>query len=219
IEDLATGYAFDADTIAVSAEGSALALAVDGAAVGDAFVSDKLVGVLFSPNDGLGNIDVVSVEPDTVSESYVGGVHSAMADGGLVGEMVVDGRLSSAEIYRRWHLFEPDRVTLTEVGGFGSVVGEAVVGLEAYQALLRIEATFVGDPNAFVVGQSCVDHGFVLAGSDTIDRVHAALRAASVGRDDIEYTTQTHRQMRISDLTFQKPVPFGAMVPIEGAST
>ncbi len=96
----------------------------------------------------------------------------------------------------------------------GPVVGRMMARLRPFNALLRVDATFKASGRPATAGMWGVGHMTAGRGSDRVTRVGAAIYRARAVRDDVKFTTRTYRPRTVADLSFDRPSPWGGMVPL-----
>lgn len=131
-----------------------------------------------------------------------------------VGGMVAYSSQASRYIYDSWRLMDETRAGSDTHRGIGPIVGRMMPLLRPFNALLRINARFRGDGRPATAGMWGVGHMTAGKPSDRIERVGAAIYRARSVRDTIKFTTATYRPRTVADLSFDRPVPWGGMVPI-----
>lgn len=122
---------------------------------------------------------------------------------------------AAENIFDRWRLMDAEKQKIQTIGMMASFVGHSYVGLSPYTALLRVDASYQLDGWWCFAGQSFVGKTFVSAGTDRINDVGEAIYKSRALRDQVWFSTSTHRPMKISDLNFNTPQPWAGMKPIE----
>ena len=96
----------------------------------------------------------------------------------------------------------------------GPVVGRALVGLTPFRAHLRVDARFKSYGRKSVVGGTPAGKTVAGTTSDRFNRVGRAIWISKAERDDIKFTTQTHKPVQIGDLSFDREETFSGMKSI-----
>ncbi|ABE64062.1 Phage tail protein I [Nitrobacter hamburgensis X14] len=131
-----------------------------------------------------------------------------------VGRMVAYSSQASRFIYDSWRLMDEARAGSDTHRAIGPIVGRMMPLLLPFNALLRINARFRATGRPAVAGMWGVGHMTAGRASDRIDRVGAAIYRSRSVRDTVKFTTATYRPRTVADLSFDHPVEWGGMVPI-----
>lgn len=206
-------------TEAIVGKSSVGCLVAHASQVGKLFTLDHAENGMFGAaiHNIVSSIKPLSVQPETIYERHDGLSWTPVAGvqpKTVVGKMVVRSSRAITHVYDRWYLFDETRVNFDAYGQTGPTVGRMMPSLKPFHAFLRVDAQFKRRGRATVVGKTPV--GKMVSGhpSDKIDRVGRAIYRSKSLRDDIRFTTKTHRQIEIGDLSFNGEFVWGAMVPI-----
>ena len=132
----------------------------------------------------------------------------------FVGSMIARNNEADVWIYDRWHLFDRDRAPSDAYRTLGPVVGRMVPSLLPHHALIRVDARFKQARRSAVADRFVVGKSAARPPNDRLLRVAAAIYRSKALHDTVRFTTRTHRPLSINDLSFDHPVGFSGMVPI-----
>lgn len=223
--DLALGYS----TFAISTLGRSYDASVGRGAVGHMAVAARGRGrlIVIAPDGRLGGAAVpfgfegvrpLDIAPQRMFVRHVGRGLAPLAVGArqpaTVGGMVAYASDAGRYIYDSWRLLDEARTAGSAHRTLGPVVGRMMAQLRPFNALLRVNARFAGSGRPATAGMWGVGIMTASRASDQIDRVGAAIYRAKSLRDTVMFTTKTYRPREIADLSFDQPVPWGGMVPI-----
>lgn len=168
---------------------------------------------------GFTGVETLDVTPERVRERHSAKAWQPVASASpnvIAGKMIARENQAPRHAYASWRLLDPERAGGVAYQALPPIVGRMVPSLPAFTGLLRIDARYrkAGAPNT--VG-SAVGRVVARPPHDRILRIGAAIYRSRAVRDDVFFTTRTHRPLTLADLSFDAPVPFSGMVPVLGA--
>ncbi len=160
---------------------------------------------------GSHGLKVLSTVPERVLERGEGaarGFHT----GSVIGCFIARND-AGLRIYDRFTLFDETRSPRSSGTGLGPFAGSARIGIKPFTAHFRIRRDLKGTGKTFYVGSSVAST--VRQAQDRAGAIARALRAASVFRDSMKFTTKTRRIIGFADIpAFAAAPAFGEMAAI-----
>ena len=160
---------------------------------------------------GSHGLKVLSTVPERVLEQGRGAAR-AFHTGSVIGSFIARND-ASLRIYDRFTLFDEARSPRALGSGLGPFVGSARIGIKPFTAHFRIRRDLKGSGRTFYVGSAL--RSTVRQQCDRAGPIARALRASSVFRDAMKFTTKTRRLTGFADIpAFADAPEFGAWVQI-----
>lgn len=166
---------------------------------------------------GFEGADVLNSSPERIYERHAAKARQPVGSNrplAFVGSMISRHNEADQWIYDRWHLFDRDRAPSDAYRTLGPVVGRMVPSLLPHHALIRVDARYRSPGRTQVTGHFIVGKSASRPQNDRLLRIGAAIFRSKALHDTVRFTTRTHRPMSIDDLSFDRPVNFSGMVPI-----
>lgn len=219
--DLAEPYA----TFAISTRYRASDATIGRTAIGRMTMAAKTRGRLIVINptgvvggaavpEGFEGVTPLHVAPERIYQQHPGLAREAVVGAAVVGRAILRVGQAARYIYDSWRLLDDSRTAGSTYRAVGPVIGKMVPGLTKFTALLRVDASYRRPGRAPVIGRATIGRFVLAAPSDRLDRIGAAIYRARAVRDQINFTTRTHRPRALADLSFAHSVPWGGLVPI-----